>query len=391
MNANDKLRPFLIAKILMERTDEDHTLTTNQIRKILLDEYGLETFRTTVKYDVGILQKVGLGIREVRSKQNRYSYIDPVFSIEELKMLIDTVRTARFMTEEQCSQLESKLTALASPFKQEQVKRNVILKNRYKPEDKQILLTVNVINEAINMHKKIQFQLFRFDNEKNRVLLNEGKDYIVSPCGLVWENDHYHLIGVSTDSAACDYRVDRINSVPTILQEEVETGTGTDLSHYIESMHNIANDPGTVVELLFDNQLIDTVIDKFGKDAQIDPLPSNQFRLTTNVSAEEPLFDWVFSFHGKVKISAPTELREKYNKLVLQAYDDSKPIEEVLGRSRTTKVLQKARIHTMDLLAKFSREELLKIHGIGKVIADNLMTVIDEWNTTEYRTDGGSR
>ncbi len=71
MDINGKLRPLYLLKILKERTDENHTLTTPQLCEILRDEYGIETtFRTTIKSDVEVLQKAGYDIKETRSKQN---------------------------------------------------------------------------------------------------------------------------------------------------------------------------------------------------------------------------------------------------------------------------------------------------------------------------------
>lgn len=40
MDNNAKLRPLYLAKILYERTDEDHYLTTMQLAQILEEEYG---------------------------------------------------------------------------------------------------------------------------------------------------------------------------------------------------------------------------------------------------------------------------------------------------------------------------------------------------------------
>ena len=41
MDKISKLRPFYIAQILFERTDEDHYLTTAQFMEILEKEYGI--------------------------------------------------------------------------------------------------------------------------------------------------------------------------------------------------------------------------------------------------------------------------------------------------------------------------------------------------------------
>lgn len=75
MDNNAKLRPLYLAKILYERTDEDHYLTTMQLTQILEAEYGIPSHRQTIKTDIELLQQFGMDIQEVKSTQNRYNLI----------------------------------------------------------------------------------------------------------------------------------------------------------------------------------------------------------------------------------------------------------------------------------------------------------------------------
>lgn len=106
---------LLIIDILKEQTDEDHYLTTSQLCAILKNEYGIETHRTTIKSNIEMLQQAGIGIQAVRSTQNQYNFIERDFDIAELKLLIDAVQSAKFMTKAKSDQLVTKLTALALP------------------------------------------------------------------------------------------------------------------------------------------------------------------------------------------------------------------------------------------------------------------------------------
>ena len=58
-NSNTKIRPILLAKILYERTDYDHCLTTSQLIKILEEEFNVPAHRTTVTSDIELLQGLG--------------------------------------------------------------------------------------------------------------------------------------------------------------------------------------------------------------------------------------------------------------------------------------------------------------------------------------------
>ena len=94
MDNNAKLRPLYLAKILYERTDEGHYLTTMQLAQILEEEYGIPAHRQTIKTDIELLQQFGMDIQEVKSTQNRYNLISRQFEIAELKLLIDAVQSS---------------------------------------------------------------------------------------------------------------------------------------------------------------------------------------------------------------------------------------------------------------------------------------------------------
>ena len=57
-----KPRILYLKKILEERTDEEHPLSTTQLINILNDEYGISAHRTTVTKDIAALQEFGMDI-----------------------------------------------------------------------------------------------------------------------------------------------------------------------------------------------------------------------------------------------------------------------------------------------------------------------------------------
>jgi hypothetical protein len=124
MDNDAKIRPLYLLRILKERTDEEHTLTTSEICRILSEEYGLNTFRTTVKSDVEVLQKAGFDIQVNRSTQNHYCYIDRDFDLPELRLLIDAVLSSKFITKKKSEQLVIKLMEQAGPFHARDLNRN---------------------------------------------------------------------------------------------------------------------------------------------------------------------------------------------------------------------------------------------------------------------------
>ena len=54
-------------------------------------------------------------------------------------------------------------------------------------------------------------------------------------------------------------------------------------------------------------------------------------------------------------------------------------IEEMVSCMHTARCLRAAGINTMEQLARMSKEDLLKIRGIGEVISTDLMEIIENY------------
>lgn len=75
MESKNKIRQVFILKVLYEHTDENHSLTIAQILKILRDDYGMDSYRKTIKEDIDLLIDAGFDIEFIKSSQNQYHII----------------------------------------------------------------------------------------------------------------------------------------------------------------------------------------------------------------------------------------------------------------------------------------------------------------------------
>ena len=160
MDLKAKLRPFYVAKMLYEQTDEDHYLTIAQIMERLEKDHGISTSRGTVGDDIKALKKLGVEIEVVPSTQKRFSLIDRRFDLPELKTLIDAVESARFIPKKSAALVE-KLGSLTSRHNAEKLVRNVVVENRLKADDEKIYYIMEALNDAINASKKVCLGMFK--------------------------------------------------------------------------------------------------------------------------------------------------------------------------------------------------------------------------------------
>lgn len=313
MDNDSKLRPLYLAKILYEQTDEEHYLTTVQLINILEEKYGISAHRQTIKSEIELLRKFGIEIEEVKSVQNRYNICSRDFENSELKLLIDAVESAKFITARKSKELVAKLSSLAGDYGAEKLKRNVCCEGRIKSDNERIYIIVDTINEAINEGKKISFPYFQYNVKKQHQLKHDGEAYVLSPLHLVWNGDFYYLVGVAENNAVRNFRVDRIAKCPTILEENsIQAPEDFNIDDYINTTFRMFNAEHTDVELLCDNDVIDSIIDRFGENIEITEAATENFRITVNVATSHIFYSWIFGFGGKVRILGPESIKDEY-------------------------------------------------------------------------------
>ena len=324
MDNDSKLRLLYIEKMLND-TDEEHPLTNAEIMQILEEKYGITTHRTTIPSDIDLLIKSGMEIEIIESKPKKYYLNDyaRTFTLPELKMLVDSVASFKFITKNKSDELIEKIVTLGTPSSVPSLKRNLWSEGRIKQENERIYFNIEAINQAINEGKKIAFQYFQYDVKKKQKLKHDGALYKFSPYALVWNGDYYYMVGYSEKHDGIgNFRIDRIAKTPQILDDDaVPMPQDFDIAEYTNGMLSMYNSERCDVELICDNSVMDAIIDKFGTGAKTYAFDMTSFKLEANVAINHVFFSWIFGFGGKVKIKSPIEVKQQYAYMVKAAAD----------------------------------------------------------------------
>lgn len=122
---NQKLKLLYLAKILLEETDDEHGISMPGIISRLA-EADISADRKTLYSDIEELRKFGIDvIGEQREKSFLYYVGSRDFELPELKLLVDSVQAAKFITEKKSHALIKKLEKLASTYEAKQLQRQV--------------------------------------------------------------------------------------------------------------------------------------------------------------------------------------------------------------------------------------------------------------------------
>ena len=318
---DNRLRTLYVYQILRKYSDEQHAISAPEIRRILKEQYNIDVYKATLRRDIGVLRASGIEVLSDLTRTRNYYLADQTFSVPELRLLIDAVQSSKFITEQKSHDLMEKLYSLTSSVSAETLRRNIHVTGKAKSDNEKGYYIVDAIHEAMNAGRKISFLYFEYDLHKRRQLMNNGEPYTVSPYDLIWDGDYYYLTGFCDERGEVRvFRVDRINSQPTILvQEAIPKPEDYRVERYTQEVFRMfATQETAMVMLRCDQQVMKAVIDQFGMKVRTRKLDDSHFRATVKVCPGPNFYRWVFGWGGLMEIEGPEEIREEYRKLLLK-------------------------------------------------------------------------
>lgn len=321
---NQKLKMLYLTKIFLEETDDAHGLTMPEIID-KLEAYGVNADRKTLYRDFEELRNFGLDIISNKSGHNVYYGIGGRdFELPELKLLVDSVQSAKFITDRKSSQLIKKLESLVSVHEAKQLHRQVIMSGRIKTMNESIYYNVDKLHEAINENKQIKFKYFDWNLKKEMEPRYDGMWYQRSPWALMWDDEKYYLVVYdSKHGNMTHYRVDKMMDIRIVDEprEGFEAFREFNAAHYSNTLFGMFSGEETKVTIEAANHMIGVMIDRFGKDIIIAPVDGEHFRTTVTVAVSDHFFGWIIALGGDVKIVAPGPVVEKMKDLLAKVSD----------------------------------------------------------------------
>ena len=308
-----KLKPLYIMNYLLQNTDEDHPVTVNQIISYL-DSQGISAERKSIYSDIEALQYFGLDIVQSGSGRSCGYYIaHRTFELPELKLLVDSVQSSKFITHKKTAALIKKIETLASIHEAQLLNRQVFVKNRIKTMNESIYYNVDEIHNGISKNKKIRFLYFEYNVQKERQYRRNGAYYFVSPFALTWDDENYYMVAYDSDAAMIKhYRVDKMEKI-SILEEDrdgLEAYQALDMAIYARKTFGMFTGKEEHVVLRFENHLVGAVLDRLGRDVFIVPDGPDHFTVRTDVIVSPQFFAWVTGFGTSAQVIGPGQVVE---------------------------------------------------------------------------------
>ena len=211
IQSNKKMSLLCILKVLQEYSDENHPLTQAQIISKIVNNYGLELERKSIGANIESLIDFGFDI----IKTDKGCYLGQrEFEPSEVSFLIDAVFSSRSIDSKRSRELAEKISKFLSVNERKKYKYICKSDEIIRTDNKQLFYTIDVLNEAIEKGKKVQFNYNRFYFDKELREKKNAKPYVINPYFLINNQGKYYLVcNYDYYDEIANYKVELISNI----------------------------------------------------------------------------------------------------------------------------------------------------------------------------------
>lgn len=219
-----------------------------------------------------------------RSRQNEYFIVTRYLELAELKLLVDAVQAARFISPKKSRELIEKVTGLISPHQGESLRRSLFVDGKVKTGNEAVYYAVDILHTAIQQQKTVMFKYIKYTPQKKKRYKHGGRVYVLSPYDMVWNSDAYYVCGYSkSHGKVVTFRVDRMCRPELSESVFCPRPEGYDIGKYCRRVFSMYDGADCTVELKCENSLMDDIVDRFGEQVQTGRYDSSHLRPRTGI------------------------------------------------------------------------------------------------------------
>ncbi len=320
---HQKLKLLRLYDILLNRTDENHAISINDMVQAL-SYYGIDAERKSLYSDLEELSFYGLDIIKCGGRRNTKYYVGARdFELAELKLLVDAVQSSKFVSESRSRKLIDKLAALTSKYDAVKLDRQVTVSNRNKTVNEQVLYNIDAIHAALQNNQMISFQYMEWNTTKRLVVKKGGALYKMSPKTLIWDDENYYLVAWDEEAGFCKhFRVDKMKNISVLDEKAQNPAVTIDPASYSRRMFGMYDGKKQDVTIRCPMDRIGIMIDRFGKDIAIRSDGMTHCLVRVEVAVSNLFFGWMCGLGSDFSIVSPAEVKEAYRDHLKKTLDE---------------------------------------------------------------------
>lgn len=342
---NQKMKAYLVMRLLQKNTDYDNLMTSAQIAE-LLDSYGVSAQEKSIQRDIkainatlevedAILNGEDYSIeeaaeyveedKEIRSIQYRsasttkrgYYFQREEGFFELIRLLLESVYSSKFITKKDADYLKKYILKDVSKFDIKKLDHISPIVSKSKTKNSQVFDNVKVLSDAITARCKVEFNCNNFyipeGSDKPRTKYGrKDEKYIVSPYHLLINDGNYYLLCFDEkNKKKWTYRVDRMENV-SLRKDEKREGAECfydfNANEYAKTNFSMFEGENKFITIKFVNTCMNAVVEKIGTEKiTYKNFDNGHFTVTMRTGINEQFYGWLCTFGNRAQVVEPQE------------------------------------------------------------------------------------
>lgn len=315
--AGQGLKLLLIRDYLYNEASKEHPKNAKQIQKFL-QEYRIAASTKTIYTDISRLRDDLEIPIEYSGKGGRGYYIaEKPFDPSELRLLIDCIRNAEFITKDDAATLTGKIMGLASSPDKELLTRQLEEEYKKSQTEASVIENVNLLMKAIDANRNISFNRYRYVAEHTKHTSLEKEVIIASPVKLVRKSNQYifeYLKELDNGGYISDQvHVSMMDNIEILNAPSRYTKAENKARQ--QAMEEVLDDfwgKKRAITIQFYNRASDKILSKLPEDAILTKINSTHSQTTVKERISPSFFSWLDDFGPYAKIVAPEDVIEQF-------------------------------------------------------------------------------
>ena len=274
-----------ILNVLKKYSDEEHKLSISALREKINEIYGEDIDPRTIRRNINLLkEKFSYDISTYNDNKIGY-YIsnDPETDFEpgEIRAIIDTFSYSAFIEDRIAKGIIKKCKNLQNVYENEKVKNYKVYSPKVKTSNIEVIKNIEDISNSIENKRKIKFEYWKYYINGDKIDKKIVSEPIVSPYAILYDNQQFYMLGIKEgNNEFFHYRLDRIKSLTETNEKVTIKKTEKEIEAYTDASVEIFSGDKIKIEAKCNEVLLGEVIEKFGKNVEITPINSTDFKMS---------------------------------------------------------------------------------------------------------------
>lgn len=305
----DRANIVCLYKILEKYSDEEHILSMSDITGYFMQDYGMKIDRRAVYGAADTLIELGYDISVYKENGKGYYLRSRLFEPSEVRLMTDAVYSMHSIPQKQTADLLEKLQSVLSIHQRFGFKHLTSADADRKTDNRCVFYNIDILDEAISRQRRVSFDYYQYGLDK-RLVKRRNEPYVVSPYGMVCDNQNYYLVCIKDGKEGLSYyRIDLMQNIAITDKKLAVARSAVNLDSVRKLVYAFSGEPEQIV-LKCKNEAIGGIIDKFGKSLRIYKLDDRHF-IAKFKAAPQGVIYWTMQYLSQVEVIEPEHMRQK--------------------------------------------------------------------------------